>query len=100
LNAYLKAKEEIKSLNYFINLIDDYEVKSLKNFVIKEYAIHNSMIKVVSEFNKKKYLHNFQMQSLTTSQVKEIILSKPNDELHSLIRRKYNIKTRPQRKRR
>ncbi|WP_166626987.1 hypothetical protein [Jeotgalicoccus sp. S0W5] len=98
MTSYRDAKKKIKSLTNFINLIDNYEINNLRTFVIKKYAIHNSMSKVVREFNKERNLYNFEEEILSTSFIKDLILSKPNDELHATIRKIYLVKTRPQRK--
>jgi hypothetical protein len=43
-----KAKEEIKRLQFYINLVEDYEADTLEKLIIKEYAFENS-----SGYNQK-----------------------------------------------
>lgn len=87
LRTYIKAKEEVDSLQCYINLIDDYEVNSLEEFIIKFYAISNSTSGVIKEFNKNKPM--FGTSNLKRDYIITVIKSPPIDELHKIIRQGY-----------
>ncbi|KIN51168.1 hypothetical protein [Bacillus subtilis] len=42
-----KAKEEIQSLQTYIELVEGYNVGTIEKMIIKEYAITNSIAKVM-----------------------------------------------------
>jgi hypothetical protein len=44
-----KAQEEIERLQEYIDLVDSYEVSTLDTWIIKEYALTNSIKEVVKK---------------------------------------------------
>ncbi|MCP1166784.1 hypothetical protein NKS31_27995 [Bacillus sp. 1813sda1] len=48
-----QAKERIKELNDFIDLVSNYKVNSLETAAIYEYALENNVSKVASKLNEK-----------------------------------------------
>ena len=50
-----QAKEQVKELNNFIELVLNYEVTSLETAAIYEYALENNVSKVASKLNEKGY---------------------------------------------
>ncbi|MDR7237324.1 hypothetical protein [Neobacillus drentensis] len=84
------AKEEIRRLQHFVDLVDSYEADSLKKWIIKEYAYTSSIKEVVNRGNQKGYTQNG--MQLDHEFVRDIIASSPKDELHKLVRANYRIR--------
>lgn len=84
------AKEEIRRLQNFIDLVESYEANSLEKWVIKEYAYTSSIREVVVRGNKRRFTNNG--NELDHDFIKSIISSNPKDELHRLMRANYKIR--------
>lgn len=97
--TYARAKREIQSLQNYLDLIDHFEIHSIEDFIIHKYAIHNSISKVIKEIRKNDHSSFSNHSEVTPDFVKKVILSKPKNELHSMINRYYKKKIRPQTKR-
>ncbi|MBT2736551.1 hypothetical protein [Bacillus sp. ISL-7] len=80
-----RAKEEVKRLQQFINLVESYQSDTLEKQIIKEYALTNSIVKVTQNLNIER--------EYATS----VIKSRGSDELHKLMRSMYMTKTNPNR---
>ncbi|WP_179884066.1 hypothetical protein [Bacillus thuringiensis] len=50
-----QAKELVKELNDFIELVSNYKVISLETAAIYEYALDNNVSKVAYKLNEKGY---------------------------------------------
>lgn len=94
--TYEKAKQQALALTHYIELIDTFNIQSLKDLIIHQYAIHNSISKVIKSIHNNNM--DFDTINLNHDLVRETILSKPTNELHSIIAKDYKIKTRPQRR--
>lgn len=94
LYTYEKAKEEIKRLQYYVYLIENYEVENLENWIILKYAHSNSIKKVVDLASKEGIVLQGN-PSLDMKYVSSIINSKPKSELHQMIRDGYKQKIKP-----
>ena len=81
-----RAKQEIKRLQHYIDLVESYPGDTTENRVIKEYAKTNSIVKVTENLK------------LEREYVTSIIKSKGKDELHKLMRSGYMEKTKSNRK--
>lgn len=46
-----RAQDEIKRLQHYITLVEEYKVDSLEKWIIKEYAYTNRITKVVKRAN-------------------------------------------------
>lgn len=99
--SYKQVQDEINTLVNYLNLIDNYKIESIENLIIYEYAIHNSISKVIksikSDKNNSKYYKDFYL--ITPANIKKTILTTPKDELHKIIKKQYLKKTLPQRRR-
>ena len=86
--TYKQAKKKISALQYYINLVDNYdENSSLESWIIKNFAMTNSISKVLNLSNGKDFSFNI---LLTRDYIKEVILSEnTNDELQILLKRAY-----------
>ena len=99
LKSYIQAKKEAKLLLDYIKLIEQFEINTLSDLIIYQYAIHNSIGKVINEIKSKKNTFSFtiEYEQITPDFIKNIILAKPENQLHSTIRKGYLRKTKPQR---
>lgn len=82
-----KAKQEIKRLQTYIDLVEGYKTDTVEKIIIKEYAETNSIVKVVGILKKRDI-------SVEKQDVVEVIKSKPTDELHRIIRKGYMLRTK------
>ena len=87
------AKKEIKELQDFVFLVENYEVTTVEQKILKEYAYVGSMIKVVENINKE-----FGPDTIDKTIVSNLLQSKPQDELHKRMKAHYLDKTRHTRK--
>lgn len=84
------AKEEIRRLQHFVDLVEDYEANCTEKWIIKEYAYTSSIREVVSRANKKGITNKG--LELNHEFVRDVIAAHPKDELHRLIRVNYRIR--------
>lgn len=91
-----RAEEEVKRLQYYIELAESYEADTLEKWVIKEYAFTNSLIEVVKRANSKGYIKNG--NPIDKHYVVSIVNGKAQDELHRLLKSWYNQKIKPNKK--
>ncbi|MEK4556020.1 hypothetical protein [Jeotgalicoccus sp. FSL K6-3177] len=94
--SYQEAIKKLEELSTFISLVDNYPIKSVEDLIIQQYAIYNSISKVIRHLTVTKNIHH---SKITPLYIKSIILSKPTTQLHSMVRKEYLKKTRPQRRR-
>lgn len=85
LTTYEKAKREIKDLQNYITLIDNYKVNNLEQFIIKNYALTNSSSSVIKNFNK----NNPGFPPISREYILKVIKGPPIDELHRILRKGY-----------
>ncbi len=83
-----QAKELVKELNKFIELVSNYKVTSLETAVIYEYALDNSVSKVASKLNEKGYRMQGEKgpRKLSSNDISDILKGKEADELHTIIK--------------
>ena len=88
-----RAKEEVKRLQEYIDLVESYQADTLEKWIVKEYAFTNSMIEVVRRANHRGLTNNG--SPIDQKFVVSVINSnKVNDELHRLLRLGYRQKIR------
>lgn len=87
-----KAKEQVKMLTYYIDLVETYETDTIDKLIVKEYALTNSMVEVVRELNRRG--HTIDGRSIVSSDVQAVINKKTKDELQRMLRSGYLLKTR------
>ncbi|MED2013684.1 hypothetical protein [Bacillus wiedmannii] len=95
-----QAKEQVKELNNFIELVLNYEVTSLETAAIYEYALENNVSKVASKLNEKGYRAQGVKgpRKLSSNDVSEILQGKGIDELHAIIKSMFEKNKRKVRK--
>lgn len=91
-----RAKEEIKILNDFVSLAENYEVYSLEQQIIKLYAFKGSIREVSTIINSER--SNIGQPELDISFISNTIQSKAQDPLHRLVKANYLKKTKHFRK--
>jgi basic membrane lipoprotein Med (substrate-binding protein (PBP1-ABC) superfamily) len=94
LYTYQQAKEEIERLKRYVYLIETYEVKSLEDWILLQYAYTNSIKKVVEKAAQEGIVLKGK-PSLDLKYVSTVINSKPKNELHQMIREGYKEKIKP-----
>ncbi|CAG9622796.1 hypothetical protein [Sutcliffiella rhizosphaerae] len=92
---YSRAKKEVARLNQYIALVDEYTSNTLEQWIIKEYAITNSLVEVARRANENGFKTNGGVE-IDRDYVVCVIDSKPRsgDELHRLVRSGYRAKSR------
>jgi hypothetical protein len=87
-----KAKEEILRLQHYIELVENYEPNTLDKFIIKEYAITNSIHKTIKAVNAVGYA--IYHKEVERDYVVSLLKKRGKDELHKLVRSAYMQKTK------
>jgi len=88
-----QAKKEIQSLNKYIELVEKYEVTNINQWVIKNYALTNSVAGVIKNSLQESSEYKVSMP-LSRELVINVIKSKPQDQLHRIVRSAYLKKIR------
>lgn len=86
------VKEEIRKLEEYVELVETYKTETLTQKIIKAYACTNSLAKTLSIVNVELKENNQPLIEL--SLVIDLIKSKPQDELHKLVRANYFSKVK------
>ncbi|MED2972205.1 hypothetical protein P4361_08055 [Fictibacillus sp. B-59209] len=87
-----KAKQEIKRLQTYIDLVESYEADTLEKVIIKEYAFTNSCIEVTKRLNSGGY--QLDNKPIDFNFVKSVITGNPTDPLHKLLKSGFNSRVR------
>jgi uncharacterized protein YaaQ len=87
-----RAKDEIKRLQHYVYLVENYEADTLEKFIIKENAITNSMFEVTRNLNRRGYLKNG--NPIEKGYITAIINGKTADELHRILKSGYLKRTK------
>lgn len=93
LKTVVAAKKEILELQAFVLIVESYEVFTLNQRVLKEYAYLGSIVKVVEKVNIE-----IGRDIIDSAFVTQLLQSKPQDELHKILKSNYLLKTRPARR--
>jgi len=89
-----RAKDEIKRLQEYVDLVETYQAETLEKMIIKEYAYTSSIVGVIKELNGKGFTHNG--EPIDRDYVVSVInSSKTTGELHRLLRLGYRAKIKP-----
>jgi L-fucose mutarotase/ribose pyranase (RbsD/FucU family) len=87
-----KAREEIVRLQQYIDLVENYEADTLDKFIIKEYALTNSIDKTVKAVNVVGYA--IYHKEVEREYVVSLLKKRGKDDLHKLVRSAYMEKTK------
>jgi hypothetical protein len=93
--TYEKAKKRIEELQNYIDLIDRYETNTLEKWIIKQYALTNSM-KKITEIAEAEGI-TVDGAPLEQKHISSVIRGKgeKGDELHRILRSGYRRRVRP-----
>ena len=84
-----EAKQQIKELRNYIQLIEDYQVNTFEQEALYLYVQLESVSKVSEELNKKEY--RVGNRKVISKDVSDIIRSKPViDEMHNMAKKFFN----------
>lgn len=87
-----RAQEEIKRLQYYVDLAENYEAYTLEKFIIKEYAFTNSIEEITRILDRRGYTING--ETIGREYVTAIINGKASDELHRILKSGYVKRTK------
>lgn len=85
-------KTDIQELTAYVDLVENYETNTLAQKIIKSYACTSSLSKTLLEINTE--LKSINLPCIEHSDVVNLIKSKPQDELHRLVRSSYLAKVK------
>ncbi|MCR8996512.1 hypothetical protein [Brevibacillus laterosporus] len=87
-----RAQAEIRRLQQYIALVENYQADTLEKWIIKEYAYTNSITEVVKRANTKGIM-------LDQAHAKSVLKGKASDELHRILRSGYLARLKPKKER-
>jgi len=87
-----RAQKEVERLQHYLKLVEEYETDTLDKWIIKQYAITNSLKRVVEKAQEQYFVE------IEREYIVGVIKSKPKDELHKMMKAGYMLKTRPNRR--
>lgn len=87
-----RAQAEIRRLQQYITLVEDYQADTLEKWIIKEYAYTNSITEVVKRANAKG-------MTLDQDYAKSVLKGKASDNLHKMLKTGYMSRLKPKKER-
>jgi len=87
-----RAKAKVQKLNHYIDLVENYETDTIEKWIIKQYAITNSIKKMLEIANEEGITHNG--DRLEHEFVVSVIMGKKMDQLHHKLKVGYRRKYR------
>ena len=85
--SYKEAKKLRDELTNYIELIDDYKVTNLDTWIIKNYALTNSIAGVIK--NARIEVDRSEPYLVNHQSIAETIRKSPSDDLHNIVRKGY-----------
>lgn len=82
-----RAKEEVKWLQEYIDLVEAYEADTIEKQIIKSYAYTTSVAEIVRNFENHATMLNGKI--IEKDFVVSVITGKATDPLHKLIKSSY-----------
>lgn len=89
---YDDAKEEMKSIQNYLSLVENYKVNTIFNWIVKQYALTNSIPGVVRRARDEED-HKF-FEEVDREKVLSVLNSPAVDELHKIVIKGYKAKIR------
>ncbi|GEM_PF-1610030 len=83
-----KAEKEVALLNEYISLVNNYKVHDVNHWIIKNYALTNSIAGVIKKSLKDNTLETYNT-IITREMVLEVLRAKPHDDLHKVVSNGY-----------
>ncbi|MFP3886782.1 hypothetical protein U8V97_15145 [Priestia filamentosa] len=91
-----KAKKEVERMQRYIEMVENYEADTLEKWIIKKYALTNSIKNILEEAAIEGITYN--NLPLDRNYISSVINGKPTDELHRILRLGYRQKIKPNKK--
>lgn len=82
-----QARNQIKELENFINMVENYEAHTFEKEAIKLYVLMENVNEVAAELNDKGY--RVGNRKVIGKDVSDIIRTKPIDEMHELAKKMF-----------
>ncbi|WP_026858882.1 hypothetical protein [Jeotgalicoccus psychrophilus] len=89
---YNDAKEEMNRIKNYIYLVENYKVDNVFNWIVKQYALTNSIAGVVRSARNEEDHKIFEV--VDREKVLSVLNSPAKDELHKIIIQGYKAKIR------
>lgn len=83
-----EAQEQIKELEKYIELVENYDASTYEKKVFKLYVLRENVTKITKELNEEGY--RIGNRKLISKDVSDLIRSKPTDEMHEMARKIFN----------
>ncbi len=83
-----EARDQIKRLEEYIAMVEGYEAKTYKQKVFLLYVLRENVTKITKELNEQGY--RIGKRKLITTDISDLIRSKPTDEMHEMARKLLN----------
>jgi hypothetical protein len=91
-----KANNEIKRLQHYIELIENYQTDTLDKFIVLSYAKTNSIDKTLELVMESRY--SLEHKPIERDYIVKVLKQIGKDELHKLVRSAYMAKTKDHRR--
>jgi hypothetical protein len=88
----IKAKEEVKRLNEYIEMVESYQADTLEKFIIKEYSYTNSITEIVKRLARRDI--KLDGRPVEREYVTMVIKRKASDPLHRMMKSWYLRKSK------
>lgn|SRR5699024_485834 len=88
-----RAHREIARLKKYVNLIENYDDSTVDKWIIKQYAITNSIKKIEEEATERNL--SIDGKPIDRAYITKLINGNVMDELHRIVRLGYRQKIRP-----
>lgn len=85
-----QAKNKVKELQEYIDLVENYQADTLDKWIIKEYGYTNSFTEIVQRANVKGFTVN--KNPINKEYVKSVIVGKASDPLHKKLKAAYKTR--------
>ncbi|PAD70872.1 hypothetical protein CHH83_01340 [Bacillus sp. 7586-K] len=82
-----QARNQIKELENFIKMVENYEDDTFEKKAIKLYVLKENVTEVANELNEKG--HRIGSRKVVGKDVSDIIRTKPIDEMHELAKKMF-----------
>ncbi len=82
-----QARNQIKELEKFIKMVENYKDDTFEKKAIKLYVLKENVTEVANELNEKGY--RIGNRKVAGKDVSDIIRTKPTDEMHGLAKKMF-----------
>lgn len=83
-----EARERIKQLEEYIEMVEHYQADTYEKKVFKLYVLRENVTRITKELNEEGF--RIGNRKLITKDISDLIRSKPTDEMHELAKKLFN----------